>query len=552
MVMRVGTVITVKNYKYIMRLQELFEALSPAAIEATSGRFGQQLMAKLAKDPQGSSMKDDPAKFIEYIANNIDPTTNSKYTKWIISRFVDPNGGIRFVEDLSKLTDPLTRYAKLTQSGRIPTDQRDINKFKSMNLLLNLMDQYAEKKTGNEEKAAEEESLIKSGQAVLYKDTGALKIMIPKTKEAAKYYGRGTRWCTAGDKDNRFKYYSRRGPLYDIIFRGSGVKWQFHFESAQFMDERDERLSPKQVITVYNLFSEDKWMTAVKHEGLAIRYVQNPSDALQMIAVKQNGKAIRFIKNPSEEAQIAAVKQDGRTIEYIKNPSEAVKMAAVQENGYVIQYINNPSEEVKMAAVKRAGLAIRYINNPSDALQMIAVKQNGKAIRFIKNPSEEAQIAAVKQDGWAIQYINNPSEAMQMTAVKQDGRTIEYIKNPSEAVKMAAVKQDGRAIQYIKNPSEKMQMVAVKKDGWVIHYIKNPSEEVKMAAVQQNGRMIQYIKNPSEEVQMAAVQETGYAIRYIKNPSEEVQMAAVKKDGWVIRYINNPSEEVKMAAERNK
>ena len=420
-----------------MRLQELFEALSPAAIEATSGRFGQQLMAKLAKDPQGSSMKDDPAKFIEYIANNIDPTTNSKYTKWIISRFVDPNGGIRFVEDLSKLTDPLTRYAKLTQSGVIPTDQRDINKFKSMNLLLNLMDQYVEKKTGREERQNEEENLIKSGQAVLYKDTGALKIMIPKTKEAAKYYGRGTRWCTAGDKDNRFKYYNKQGPLYDIIFRGSGVKWQFHFESAQFMDERDKRLSPKQVSTVYNLFSEDKWLTAVQQNGFAIEYIKNPSEEVQMAAVQETGFAIQYIKNPSEEVQMAAVKQDGRTIEYIKNPSDAMKMAAVQETGYAIRYIKNPSEEVQMAAVQETGFAIQYINNPSEEVQMAAVKQDGRTIEYIKNPSEAMQMTAVQQNGRAIQYIKNPSEAMQMTAVKQDGRAIRYIKNPSDAMKMA-------------------------------------------------------------------------------------------------------------------
>ena len=433
----VGTVITVKNYKYIMRLQELFEALSPAAIEATSGRFGQQLMAKLAKDPQGSSMKDDPAKFIEYIANNIDPTTNSKYTKWIISRFVDPNGGIRFVEDLSKLTDPLTRYAKLTQSGVIPTDQRDINQFKSMNLLLNLMDQYVEKKTGREERQNEEENLIKSGQAVLYKDTGAVKIMIPKTEEAAKYYGRGTRWCTAGDRNNYFDYYNKQGPLYVIIFRGSGVKWQFHFESAQFVDETDEPL--EEISTVYNLFSEDNWMTAVQKNGRTIEYIKNPSEAMQMTAVQQNGWAIRYIKNPSEEVKMAAVKQNGRAIQYIKNPSEAMQqMAAVQQDGLAIRYIKNPSEEAQMAAVQQNGYAIRYIKNPSEAMQMTAVQQNGWAIQYIKNPSEEVKMAAVKQDGWAIQYIKNPSEAMQMTAVQQNSWAIQYIKNPSEEVKMAA------------------------------------------------------------------------------------------------------------------
>ena len=151
-----------------MRAYEFItEALSPAAIEATSGRFGQQLMAKLAKDPRiDVEMKDDPKKFIEWVTRAIDPTGNSKYTKWIISRFVDPNGGIRFVEDLSKLTEPLTRYAKLTQSGAIPTTSRDINQFRDMNSFLDLMDQYAEKKTGNEVKSAEEENLIKSGQAV--------------------------------------------------------------------------------------------------------------------------------------------------------------------------------------------------------------------------------------------------------------------------------------------------------------------------------------------------------------------------------------------------
>jgi hypothetical protein len=421
-----------------MRLQELFEALSPAAIEATSGRFGQQLMAKLAKDPQGSSMKDDPSKFIEWVAEKIDPTSNSKYTKWIISRFADPNGGIRFVEDLSKLTDPLTRYAKLTQNGTIPTTNRDINQFKNMNSFLNLMDQYAEKKTGKEERQDEEENLIKTGQAVLYKDTGSLKIMIPKTVEAAKFYGRGTRWCTAGDKGNQFDYYNKQGPLYVIIFRGSGVKWQFHFKSGQFMDEQDESLAPDLVKPITGLFSEDKWMAAVKSGGPAIQYIENPSEAMQM----------------------AAVKSDGYAIEYIKKPSEAVQMAAVNENGYAIHYIENPSEAVQMAAVNGYGHAIQYIKNPSEAVQMAAVENDGRAIKFIKNPSEAMQMAAVKNTGYAINFIKNPSEAMQMAAVKKDRYAINYIKNPSEAVQMAAVKEYGNAIRFIKNPSEAVQMTA--------------------------------------------------------------------------------------------
>jgi hypothetical protein len=261
------------------------------------------------------------------------------------------------------------------------------------------MDQYLEKKTGREEKSNEEAELIKSGQAVIYKDTGAVKIVIPKTEEAAKFYGRGTRWCTAGDNDNRFDYYNKQGPLYVIIFRGSGVKWQFHFESGQFMDEQDDDLEPSSVKPLSGLFSEDKWMAAVKNNGSAIEYIKNPSEKVQLAAVKNNGYAIRYIENPSKKVQLIAVTSHGPAIQFIKNPSENVQLAVVKNDGRMIQYIENPSEKVQLTVVKNNGRAIRYIENPSEKVQLAAVKNNRLAIQFIKNPSEKVQLAAGKIGG---------------------------------------------------------------------------------------------------------------------------------------------------------
>jgi hypothetical protein len=40
--------------------------------------------------------------------------------------------------------------------------------------------------------------------------------------------------------------------------------------------------------------------------------------------VYKNGKLIKFIDNPSEEVQLAAVKKLGSSIQYIQNPSEKV------------------------------------------------------------------------------------------------------------------------------------------------------------------------------------------------------------------------------------
>ena len=42
---------------------------------------------------------------------------------------------------------------------------------------------------------------------------------------------------------------------------------------------------------------EDK-LSGVKQDGLAIRYIQNPSEKLQLAAVKQNRRAIQYIPKP--------------------------------------------------------------------------------------------------------------------------------------------------------------------------------------------------------------------------------------------------------------
>jgi DNA-dependent RNA polymerase auxiliary subunit epsilon len=126
----------------------------------------------------------------------------------------------------------------------------------------------------------------------------------------------------------------------------------------------------------------------------------------------ESGRRPQWYEMPyfPEELKLAAVKQNGNAIQFIENPSEEVQLAAVQQNGYAIEYIKNPSEQVQLAAVQEFGSAIRYIKNPSEQVQLAAVQQNGNAIRHIKNPSEQVQLAAVQESGYAIEYIENPSE----------------------------------------------------------------------------------------------------------------------------------------------
>jgi hypothetical protein len=390
-----------------MRYVQLLEAVN---IDQLINEFGQKL---LNKDDHSKKSK-DPNKLINLFVD-ADPTTNKNYTKWMIRTYIA--GGIRHLEDLSRCKAALILFDKF--KPRLPADQRDIGKIKKLSDLENLVEQFAEAKTGKQEKAEEKAKLYKEIDTLYSGPEG--KILIPKTEEASCFLGRGTKWCTAAtESENYFDQYNKSGRLY-IILTSDGSKYQFHFENGEFTDASDESFDlvkfNKKYPWVFRVFFDKlgKENLVVKMPQL-FQLVKDSSEELKLAAVKQDWFAIRFIKNPSEQVQLVAVKQNGYAIQYIKKPSEQVQLISVTEDGYAITYIKNPSEQVQIAAVKQTGNAIEYIKTSSEQVQLAAVNQNGYAIRFIKNPSEQVQLAAVNQNGYAIRFIKNPSEQVKLAA----------------------------------------------------------------------------------------------------------------------------------------
>ena len=112
------------------------------------------------------------------------------------------------------------------------------------------------------EKQKKKDAIKKNKTSALVLETPGLKIYNPSTIEESKYYGAGTRWCTAEDDNNKFTFYNSIGPLYIIIPKKpirSGEKYQFHKERKEFMDEANEG----DVIDLMLRFSDDsqfiKW-----------------------------------------------------------------------------------------------------------------------------------------------------------------------------------------------------------------------------------------------------------------------------------------------------
>jgi hypothetical protein len=342
-----------------MLLVHLFESID---LDKTIAVYGKQLEPRIKTDH--SAPKDLNQIIQKFI--NADPTPNKKYVQWMIRTYL--SSGIRYLEDLSRTNAALILFDK--NKIRLTVEQRDINKIKSLSDLESLVEPFEDVKSGKEEKR-ELSANIKSQTKVIYNGSQG-KILVPLTKEASMFWGQGTKWCTAANKDNMFDNYNKDGHLY-IILMNNGEKYQFHLSSAQLMDVKDDEVD-------FEEFNK-KYPWVFKN----IKFTEEE----QQLAVQQDGLAIRFIDNPSEEVKKLAVQQDGYAIQFIANPSEGIKKLAVQKNGLAIHYIKNPSEEIQKLAVQNYGFAIRFIANPSEEIQKLAVQKNGDAIRFIKNPSEE-------------------------------------------------------------------------------------------------------------------------------------------------------------------
>ena len=142
----------------------------------------------------------------------------------------------QFMEDLYKTTEDLQKYHRFKQ--QIAQEKRDINRVESFDELYELTKEFSleQATTTKAERVLQDAELVYDGPN--------WEILIPKSREASCHYGANTRWCTAGSSNNYYDHYSKQGPLYIITNKKDPTdKYQFHFESNQFMDKEDRNVS---------------------------------------------------------------------------------------------------------------------------------------------------------------------------------------------------------------------------------------------------------------------------------------------------------------------
>lgn len=501
-----------------------YEFLVEYNLEKILDTFAENLLAKWKSE--GKPHADEIGKGSDSVvaANLIkwleqfDPTQNNKYITWILQKYAGKKGGIKRLEDIpGKTAEALDQYERLRRKKKLKPEHKDINQIKSLTELQDAMDEYKDEETSSRSEIEDsvEKAFYDSGEAELVYNDNEYKVVIPNTEKSSCYFGRNTRWCTAATGSyNYFDSYHQKGNMYIILHKPTNSRWQWQFEVASYMTEKDEPIKN------LNQFLK-------KHEKV-VGKVLDHFGGIDKAAQVSPAVWFKFLNNPSKEATIAAVKVDPDMIQHLKNPSEQIQLAAIWAGGRrktIIKYIENPSERVQLRALQLSPASFRFINNPTEKTLFAVIDLWPKAIKNMKKPTEELQQAAVSKKPDVIEFIENPSEEVQLISAKGKPSSIKFIKNPSEAVQLIAVKNNPFAISHLTKmrTSDKVQIAAVKGNGKVIKHISNPSDAVQLAAVGENIESIVHITKQAESAQLFVVKKSSQAHKLIKRPTRRVE-----------------------------
>jgi hypothetical protein len=314
----------------------------------TMQNFGEKVLAVAAKDrwlineilgrvPKMKTfaelVKTDPqetlAKIMEYLERG-DPTPHKEYTPAIAKMYA--NGQSKMEDIVSTLADYLTKFDRLKRRKKIQPPRNDFNRYRNLEDFYDVVDEYADEEVENKPD-------VKQNAQELYRDS-RLIVTVPRDVAAACYYGQGTRWCTAGKNNNMYDYYTKGDrPLYIIIPRQpahAGEKYQFHFETKQFMDEQDRQIGTNGMAALVHRFPE------------LTKILQAPAEkysVMQLIGTDY--------KNIVKEFTPVAIKQTAQLVDQYADRIVGFGFKSIKDYGIVL----NPQREQAIEGNMRDYLA---------------------------------------------------------------------------------------------------------------------------------------------------------------------------------------------------
>lgn len=221
-----------------------FIALFEDKLDFAAEQYKAKLLSAFAADGSPDSFKqdlEDETSIVKYLADKIDPTKKKVYVLWLARMYSTKAFKL---EDTGKIRSSIELFDK----AKAKIENKDLNSYKSLSQLYTVLEPFENAEPEDLESKTQKEKSVKK-DATVFIDEPDFKVIIPKSQAAACVYGSGTKWCTAADKDNMFDHYAKDGELFIVMAKigGQQRKFQIHYESESFMDEKDEAISKKDI-----------------------------------------------------------------------------------------------------------------------------------------------------------------------------------------------------------------------------------------------------------------------------------------------------------------
>ncbi len=425
----------------------------------------------------------------------IDPTAKNAYVPAFARWYA--TGSMKRLEDAPKAKSVILAIQKFANK------LRDIKPMEmTFDEFLDLGDTLLGQKSRSEKAAEEEQAFYDAGDAKVFLNNDWVKIVIPYTIDAAQFFGRGTRWCTASKEDNMFMEYAEDGPLFNILFKGEDRRWQFHFESHQFMDERDTDIVEgpllDKVMDLFKPYIRDKVLDHAKYIG--------PGEGNSI------AWAIEYFDKPDVEFQRAAAVVLPQAISAVlvdEMDHEAFKIALEKSSNFgwiaTMERAQSIPEWMQWSIAKNKFIAIRMVEKPIPEVQKYLVEIDPANLELFTFPTQEAADIAIKADPSMITNLkaDRQTPELQLLAVQSSPGSISYIHNPTPEAALVAIKHWPNTIMDLK-----------------LKPVMN-NLEVQMAAVQSNYQLITFIPKPFPEVIKVAEKGRMAALRASRDVGRE-------------------------------
>ena len=336
-----------------------------------------------------------------------------------------------------------------------------------------------------------------------FRDDDKWKVYALHNKGAACALGKGTDWCTAAPGLDYFRqYYKKDDPLFYFEDLKNEERYQFHFGTEQYMDERDRDVGKEKLFKLFDLLVASGG--AKKYPISNILFAKAPNTPPEVLTAlsKDSRYEIRaaVAENPSVSPEALIILSKDSDL-YVRR---AVSWSSNLPPEALANLSRDSSEGLRVVAAKNK-------NTPPEALMALSKDPDQFQIRtyLAKNPSTppEALMALSKDSNrTVVRYLatnpNTPPEALAILS-----------KNSEDMFRSAVASNPNtppEALMTLSKDSE--SMIRANAGG-------NPStppEALAILSKDSNSLIVRYVsQNPSTPPEVLSIlsKDSGYLVR---------------------------------------